>query len=1087
MSEPPPALAPLEQACGAAGAEWAGALPRQSTEVEADARAMSDAGLVRVTESLAVLARRVEMLQARCAAELAARSRGGEGADLARAQGFASPERLIAQATGRRYSEAAKLVAVGEATAQRASFTGESLPPRHPHVAAALEAGTLCVDAAETIRRFLDAVAARADPSESSSAEALLVERAPQVGVDGLVRLIKYLEARLDPDGVKPREDELRSRRGLKIWEDASGMINLRGAFDPATGAPIKLAVEALVGAELHTARDARRTFGEAGPKAGAAGAERSAASDANAPAASLFAEDRTIAQLNADALADIARHSLGAKHVAPALRAATVVVRVDADAIVSGHGHATIDGIEQPVSVATARELAMSAGISPLLLDRRSERLDLGRATRLFTPAQKIVLVDRDGGCAWPGCRRPPSHSQAHHIAWWERDDGETNHDNGIMLCSHHHHRVHDDGWRIFIRDRCSWFVSATRTSTPSNALDRATSPQNDSRTSPSPSPTQPEPGRLLPGSRRGSRRSGRFGVKRTRRSRSAAPLRSLRPARRSRVGNASRRSRSGLANSLFVRFTNKRERNGCAARPDHLGVDAPHSDGCLRPAHGAVRRRPDLHPLARPAADDKVLPEHARGHNRALVLQTLYRRGAEPGRSRPRDRAHPGHHLRPRRRAHRRRPRHRDRPARGRPPRQARHARRHRPRRRIQIIGIDLSEHDGLPRRGARPRRQHPRPRRGRTLDGATGEAVVSRSSTRSSRSRRPLATLPMLGIGVGSPGVVDLARRRAHGAQPRLERRASAGARSPPRPAARCSSPTTPTPRCSPSTASAARSDDMMLIKVGHGVGAGLLLGGSPMFGSRFAAGEIGHVVVGTDGGAALRVRQARMPRGLARRPAAHRAARSSTADAQDRATRSCVDAGERLGIALAPVVGALDLSRSCSAAPPNCSTALSQEAAVETLRKRTMAEFHGDLTRADDRARPGHRPARRGRHGPVRTTRGLLADPHHPGTSGRPNRSRHHRTHTQEEGKHHEEEVGAVAASRLPHCSRVSPAASAIGDARRRRVRRRPGHHVLGHGRRHPRRAARLPEDRVQRGHRRHPHHRGAGLGRRRSPS
>lgn len=456
MSEPPAALAPLEQAFGAAGDAWAGALLRQSTAVEADARAMSDAGLVRVTESLAMLARRVEMLQARCAAELAARSRGGEGADLARAQGFASPERLIAQATGRRYTEAAKLVAVGEATAQRASFTGESLPPRHPHVATALEAGTLCVDAAETIRRFLDAVAVRADRRELSSAESLLVERAPQVGVDGLVRLIKVLEARLDPDGVKPREDELRSRRGLKIWEDATGLINLRGAFDPATGAPIKLAVEALVGAELHRARDARRPFGEAAPTSD----RDDAAPDADVPDGPLFAEDRTIAQLNADALADIARHSLGAKHAPPALRSATVVVRVDAEAIVSGRGHATIDGVEQPVSVGTARELAMSAGIAPLLLDRRRERLDLGRATRLFTPAQKVVLVERDGGCAWPGCSRPPSHSQAHHIAWWERDDGDTNHDNGIMLCSHHHHRVHDDGWRIFIRDGSSWFV---------------------------------------------------------------------------------------------------------------------------------------------------------------------------------------------------------------------------------------------------------------------------------------------------------------------------------------------------------------------------------------------------------------------------------------------------------------------------------------------------------------------------------------------------------------------------------------------------------------------------------------------------
>jgi predicted NBD/HSP70 family sugar kinase len=42
------------------------------------------------------------------------------------------------------------------------------------------------------------------------------------------------------------------------------------------------------------------------------------------------------------------------------------------------------------------------------------------------------------------------------------------------------------------------------------------------------------------------------------------------------------------------------------------------------------------------------------------------------------------------------------------------------------------------------------------------------------------------------------------------------------------------------------------DLMLVRIGPGVGAGLLLGGSALHGSRFAAGEIGHVVVGTDGG-------------------------------------------------------------------------------------------------------------------------------------------------------------------------------------------------------------------------------------------
>ncbi|MRG60306.1 DUF222 domain-containing protein [Agromyces sp. CFH 90414] len=428
-------------------------------ELGADLGAMSDAGLVRVVEAGARLTRVLEGVQARCAAELASRSRGGDGADLARAQGYSSPERLLAQVTGRRYSDAARLVAVGEATAGRASFTGEVLPPRHPQLAAALAAGTVCVDAADLIRRFLDQVAPRVDRAESEQAEAFLVARAPEVGSDGLVRLIKALEARLDPDGVRPREAELRARRGLKIWEDGHGMINLRGAFDPATGAPIKLAIETLVGAELHRARDARPGFGRSARSApsaelGAATGPGGSTTDA------LLTEDRTIEQLNADALADIARVSLTAKHAPPALRGVTVVARVTGEALAGGQGHATIDGIDQPVSVATARELAMSAGIAPLLLGHGGEPLDLGRSARLFSPAQKLALVDRDGGCAWPACTRPPSHTQAHHIAWWGRDHGATDLGNGIMLCAHHHHRVHDDGWVIRIRDGRTWFV---------------------------------------------------------------------------------------------------------------------------------------------------------------------------------------------------------------------------------------------------------------------------------------------------------------------------------------------------------------------------------------------------------------------------------------------------------------------------------------------------------------------------------------------------------------------------------------------------------------------------------------------------
>ncbi len=68
-----------------------------------------------------------------------------------------------------------------------------------------------------------------------------------------------------------------------------------------------------------------------------------------------------------------------------------------------------------------------------------------------------------------------------------------------------------------------------------------------------------------------------------------------------------------------------------------------------------------------------------------------------------------------------------------------------------------------------------------------------------------------------------------------------------------------------------------DDVLLVKVGRGVGSGLLASGQPMRGAHFAAGEIGHVTVGTDGGPRVRLRQGGMPRSLARGPCADRAAR------------------------------------------------------------------------------------------------------------------------------------------------------------------------------------------------------------------
>ena len=133
-------------------------------------------------------------------------------------------------------------------------------------------------------------------------------------------------------------------------------------------------------------------------------------------------------------------------------------------------------------------------------------------------------------------------------------------------------------------------------------------------------------------------------------------------------------------------------------------------------------------------------------------------------------------------------------------------------------------------------------------------------------------------------------------------------------------------------------------MMLVKVGHGVGAGLLLDGSPLFGSRFAAGEIGHVVVGTDGGPLCACGKHGCLETWLATPRLEKAIADNPGDR----IGILREAGQRLGIALAPVVGSLDLSEVVLSGPTALLDGELASAAIETLRSRTMAEFHGDLT-------------------------------------------------------------------------------------------------------------------------------------------
>lgn len=381
--------------------------------------------LVEVNRSLGVLRRAVDAAFLPVAAEIARQSRPELGRDsLAKRQGFGSAGKMISTTAGTSVGEAIRLVAVGEATAPRTLITGETAPAKHPHVAEAVNDGAIGTLAAAAIIGMLDKVALRAPDDALDAMEARLVESAPGLTLDQLHALINRGEALLDPDGVEPREEQLRAERGLTIHQERSGAIALSGRFDAEFGAPIVAAVEGLVSAMLRRRED------------GTSVAD---------------ADDRSIRQMRADALTELCRHGLGCERV-PTAPSATVVIRMNLTDLQDGIGFGTVDGLAQPVSAATVRRMAADAQIIPCVLGGKSEILDWGRANRLFTAAQKLALTERDGGCAF--CGAPPAITAAHHLRWWSRDAGPTDISNGVLLCTSCHHRVHDDGWEIRIDD---------------------------------------------------------------------------------------------------------------------------------------------------------------------------------------------------------------------------------------------------------------------------------------------------------------------------------------------------------------------------------------------------------------------------------------------------------------------------------------------------------------------------------------------------------------------------------------------------------------------------------------------------------
>ena len=124
------------------------------------------------------------------------------------------------------------------------------------------------------------------------------------------------------------------------------------------------------------------------------------------------------------------------------------IVVHVDAE-VLAGGGAGRCD-IEHHTAIAaqTARRLCCDAGIVPTVDGPDGRPLAVGRRTRAIPPAMRRALLNRDGGCRFPGCTAT-HRLHGHHVRHWAQG-GQTALDNLVMLCPTHHRLVHEGGFDV-------------------------------------------------------------------------------------------------------------------------------------------------------------------------------------------------------------------------------------------------------------------------------------------------------------------------------------------------------------------------------------------------------------------------------------------------------------------------------------------------------------------------------------------------------------------------------------------------------------------------------------------------------------
>lgn len=150
--------------------------------------------------------------------------------------------------------------------------------------------------------------------------------------------------------------------------------------------------------------------------------------------------DSRTLPQRRADQLMDVLNGGTEKPNI---------TVHVSAEALTDPGPTISESSYGTYMSALSIERLSCDAEITRVVLGPVSQPIDVGRTKRLVTPAMRIALAARDLGCVFPGCDRPSTWCDAHHIVHWSKGGG-TSLGNLVLLCRHHHMLVHEVGWTI-------------------------------------------------------------------------------------------------------------------------------------------------------------------------------------------------------------------------------------------------------------------------------------------------------------------------------------------------------------------------------------------------------------------------------------------------------------------------------------------------------------------------------------------------------------------------------------------------------------------------------------------------------------